>query len=64
MHRLLTHPRGGVAADLDALAVAVAGLSMLVVELGEALEAIEINPVMCTPTGAVAVDVHVELRSR
>jgi acyl-CoA synthetase (NDP forming) len=64
MHRLLTQPRGGAAADSDALAAAVAGLSALVVELGETLEAIEINPMVCNPVGAVAVDVHVELRSR
>jgi acyl-CoA synthetase (NDP forming) len=61
VHRLLTEPRGGVAADLDAVAHAVAGLSALVVDLGTLIDAIEINPLLCNAAGATAVDVHLEL---
>ena len=42
------------------MAAAVAGLSALVTELGDVLDAIEINPLLCNADGAIAVDVHVE----
>jgi acyl-CoA synthetase (NDP forming) len=60
LNRLLLEPRHGDAADLDAVCHAVAGLSALVTELGEVLDAIEVNPLVCTPAGAIAVDVHLE----
>lgn len=60
VQRLLLEPRSGSAADVDAVANAVAALSLLVVELGESLDAIEINPLVCTAGGAIAVDVHIE----
>jgi succinyl-CoA synthetase beta subunit len=62
VRRLLLEPRSGSAADIDAVANAVAALSLLVVELGESLDAIEINPLVCTARGAIAIDVHVEAR--
>lgn len=61
VRRLLLEPRRGAAADLDAVANAVAGVSMLVSELADLLNAVEINPLVCSAAGAVAVDVHVEL---
>ena len=53
---VLAGSRGQPAADLGAIADAVAGLSRLACDLGDALEALDINPLICTPTGAVAVD--------
>jgi acyl-CoA synthetase (NDP forming) len=54
--RLLAGVRGQPAADLDAAAAAITGLSQLAVELGDVLEALDINPLICGPDRAVAVD--------
>jgi acetate---CoA ligase (ADP-forming) len=53
---LLAGARGQPAADVDAVVAAVTGLSQLAAELGDALEALDINPLICGPHGAVAVD--------
>ena len=48
---------GGLpAADLGAIADAITGLSRLACDLGDALEALDINPLICAPAGPVAVD--------
>ena len=60
VERLLLEPRHGAAADIDAVAAAIAALSQLATELGDSLDAIEINPLVCSAAGAVAVDVHLE----
>jgi acyl-CoA synthetase (NDP forming) len=60
VYDLLCTPRGAQPADLDALASIVVGMSHLAVELNEAIEAVELNPVVCSASGAVAVDVVVE----
>ncbi len=54
--RLLAGLRGQPAADLDAVTAAITGLSQLATELGGVLEALDINPLICGPAGAVAVD--------
>ena len=54
--RLLAGVRGQPPADLDAVAAAITGLSQLAAELGGVLEALDINPLICGPAGAVAVD--------
>jgi acyl-CoA synthetase (NDP forming) len=54
--RLLAGVRGQPAADLDAVAAAITGLSRLATELGDVLEALDINPLICGPDRAVAVD--------
>jgi hypothetical protein len=54
--RLLDGVRGAPAADRDAVAGAIAALSTLAGELGDALTALDINPLICAPTGVVAVD--------
>ncbi|MGH3125692.1 MAG: acetate--CoA ligase family protein, partial [Streptosporangiaceae bacterium] len=54
--RLLAGVRGQPAADLDAVAAAITGLSQLAAELGDVLEALDINPLICGPDRAVAVD--------
>jgi acetate---CoA ligase (ADP-forming) len=53
---LLDGVRGQPAADVDALARAIAALSWLAGDLGEHLEALDANPVLCGPEGCVAVD--------
>ena len=54
--RLLAGVRGAPPADLPAVIRAVCGLSELAIELGEQLGALDINPLICGPQGAVAVD--------
>ena len=54
--RLLGGLRGQPPADLDAVTAAITGLSQLAAELGDVLEALDINPLICGPAGAVAVD--------
>jgi acyl-CoA synthetase (NDP forming) len=53
---LLDGVRGTLPADVDALVRAVVGLSWLANDLGEHLEALDVNPVICGPEGCVAVD--------
>jgi acetate---CoA ligase (ADP-forming) len=55
--RLLTGFRGQPATDLAALAATVAAFSDLVTDLAGQLAAFDINPLICTPAGPVAVDV-------
>ena len=38
------------------MTAAITGLSQLAAELGDGLEALDINPLICGPHGAVAVD--------
>ncbi len=54
--RLLAGVRGNPPADLAAVIRAVCGLSELAIELGDRLEALDINPLICGPGGAIAVD--------
>jgi acyl-CoA synthetase (NDP forming) len=60
---VLAGARGQPAADLDAVAVAIAALSGLACDLGDALDALDINPLICGPSGAVAADVLLVPRS-
>jgi len=53
---LLDGARGAPAADIDALAEAAARFSALAAALGERVEAIDVNPILVLPHGAVAVD--------
>jgi hypothetical protein len=61
-YRLLEGYRGRPRADLGAVTDAVVALSLLAVEVGGSLEAIEINPLSCGPAGVLALDVLVEAR--
>ncbi|HYB88496.1 MAG TPA: acetate--CoA ligase family protein [Streptosporangiaceae bacterium] len=54
--RLLAGVRGQPAADTGAVAEAVIAVSAIARELGDQLEALDINPLICGPAGAVAVD--------
>jgi acyl-CoA synthetase (NDP forming) len=53
---LLAGVRGRPPADLNAIADAITGLSAIAGELGDMLEALDINPLICGPSGTVAVD--------
>jgi hypothetical protein len=59
LSRLLGGVRGAEPVDRSAVAVAVAGLSRLALDLDEHVTALDINPLICTAKGAVAVDAMV-----
>jgi acyl-CoA synthetase (NDP forming) len=48
--------RGAPPVDSDALAAVIAGFSQLAIELGDVIDAVEANPVIASPAGAIAVD--------
>jgi acyl-CoA synthetase (NDP forming) len=52
--------RGAPAVDVDALAIALSRLSVLATDLGDAIDALDVNPVIVHPGGCVAVDALVE----
>ncbi|HYS50063.1 MAG TPA: acetate--CoA ligase family protein, partial [Xanthobacteraceae bacterium] len=56
--RILEGVRGRPPADIDALALALARLSVLAASLGDAIESIDVNPFLVRPKGqgAVALD--------
>jgi len=60
----LAGARGQQPADLDAIADAIAGLSQLAADLGDLLDALDINPLICGPSGAVAADVLAVIRQQ
>lgn len=60
---LLAGWRGAAAVDIDALADVVVGFSALATELGEFVDAVEVNPVIASPSGVVAVDALVVPRA-
>jgi hypothetical protein len=53
---ILAGVRGQPPADARALADAIAAFSRLVADLGDGLDAFEINPLICSPSGVLAVD--------
>jgi hypothetical protein len=53
---VLNGARGQAPADLDAIAGAITAMSALATELGDTLAALDVNPLICGPTGIVAVD--------
>ena len=56
--------RGDSPMDIDALAGVIVGLAQLATELGDVVDAVEANPVICSPTGAIAVDALVLTRGQ
>jgi len=56
VRKLLAGVRGAAPADMSAVIAAITGLSALAFELGDELEALDVNPLICGPGGAVAVD--------
>ena len=61
MWPLLSGARGSAPRDVDAVAVAIARLSWLGVDLGERLIEFEINPLIAVESGAIAVDARASL---
>jgi len=53
---VLAGVRGSPPSDLAAIVAALASFSALVTELGDVLEAFDINPLLCGPSGVIAVD--------
>jgi acyl-CoA synthetase (NDP forming) len=51
------------AVDLDAVLDAIVRVSVLALELGDFVDAIDVNPLLCGPRGCVAVDALVVPRS-
>ncbi|HEY3906076.1 MAG TPA: acetate--CoA ligase family protein [Streptosporangiaceae bacterium] len=54
--RLLAGHRGAAPADLDAITTSIVAIAELASELGDHLEALDVNPLICGPHGAIAVD--------
>jgi hypothetical protein len=59
---LLDGVRGRPPADVDDVVNAVVRLSVLAVDLGDRLDALDVNPLICGPAGCVAVDALVVTR--
>ena len=53
---ILAGVRGQPPCDADALADAIAAFSRLVADLGDHLDAFDVNPLICSPSGVLAVD--------
>jgi acyl-CoA synthetase (NDP forming) len=64
MRPILDGVRGAPAGDVGSLAIAISRLSVLAEDLGDLLDALDVNPVIVGPTGCVAVDALVEPASR
>jgi acyl-CoA synthetase (NDP forming) len=62
MRPLLDGVRGAPPADVAALASTISRLSVLAADLGDLLEALDVNPVIVSPQGCVAVDALVITR--
>ncbi|MFO1059528.1 MAG: acetate--CoA ligase family protein [Dongiaceae bacterium] len=53
---LLDGKRGAAPADIEALATALARFSVMVADLGDLLAEVDLNPLVATPEGPVALD--------
>ena len=60
-HRLLTGYRGKPAADLVAVVQAIAAIQAYVIANAARIDEVEVNPLLCTPTRAVAVDALIRI---
>ena len=59
---VLAGVRGSQPCDTAAVAAAIAAFSVLIGELGDWLEAFDVNPLICGPSGVLAVDALAILR--
>jgi len=63
-YRLLTGFRGSAAANVEALADAIARVSELVADFAGEIEELDVNPLRCGASGVVAVDALITRGSR
>src|SRR5262245_19756417 len=56
VRRLLDGVRGAEPADIDAVAAALARFSVMIADLGDLVAEAEVNPVLCSADGCVALD--------
>ncbi|HUJ06805.1 MAG TPA: acetate--CoA ligase family protein [Streptosporangiaceae bacterium] len=56
VRRLLDGARGARPADQDSITRAIAAVAELACELGDHIEALDVNPLICGPDGTIAVD--------
>jgi acetate---CoA ligase (ADP-forming) len=61
--RLMRGYRGGPALDSNAAVEALIGLGRLAVDLGDVIEAVDVNPFVVLPQGGLALDALVVLRA-
>ena len=61
LHKVLMGYRGKPAADLDAVVRVIMAVQAYVVAHADWLDEVEINPIICTPTRAVAVDALIRI---
>jgi acetate---CoA ligase (ADP-forming) len=54
--QVLAGVRGSQPCDMAAVAAAIVAFSVLIAELGDWLEAFDVNPLICGPSGVLAVD--------
>ena len=54
---ILAGVRGNPPCDIAAVAAAIVSMSVLACELGDLLDAFDVNPLICGPSGVLAVDV-------
>jgi hypothetical protein len=57
---LLAGWRGAPAVDIDGLADVIMAFSEMAIQLGDAVDAVEANPVIASPGGVIAVDALVQ----
>jgi hypothetical protein len=62
--RLMRGYRGGPALDSNAAIEALIALGQLAVDLGDVIEAVDINPFVVLPQGGMVLDALVVLRDR
>jgi acyl-CoA synthetase (NDP forming) len=62
VRKLLDGVRGAPAADLDALCETISRFSMLAADLAGRVKELDVNPLIATPEGAIALDALVILR--
>jgi acyl-CoA synthetase (NDP forming) len=63
VRKLLNGVRGSPPSDVDAVVQAIVRVSWLAADLGDRLDALDVNPVIAGPTGCVAVDALVVPRA-
>jgi acetate---CoA ligase (ADP-forming) len=56
LSEILAGVRGQPPCDVDAVISALVSFSVLVADLGEYLDAFDVNPLICSPSGVSAVD--------